>query len=164
MSTSKEKIIKFENKSGSTEELRQDSFSKNNESKFQSSSDNDMDFNSSNESDSYIFINQGDSFDNKKIINFFNNKIGPNKNKNVVEVNRDKNDKEFFIKAKGHDLCFYKVHKHTKIKDVIENYIQNENLDNNIKHNFIYDNRPIENLENTLDDLEIATLGIITTK
>ena len=124
MSTSKEKIIKFENKSGSTEELRQDSFSKNNESKFQSSSDNDMDFNSSNESDSYIFINQGDSFDNKKLINSFN-KIEPHKNKNVIKVNRDEHNKEFFIKAKGHDLCFYNVDKYTKIKDVIENYIQN---------------------------------------
>ena len=163
MSKAKEKIIRFENKSGSAEELKQDSFSMNNESKFQSSSNNDIIINSSNESNSYIFINQSDLFDNKKLINSFN-KIGPHNNKNVIEVNRDINNKEFFIKAKGHDLCFYKVHKYTKIKDVIENYIHKENLDNNIKLNFIYDNRPIENLENTLDDLEIATLGIITTK
>ena len=162
-----EEKMRYSNISGTPEEIKPGSSSMNSESKLQNSSSSNLVVNSQNESSPNCLKNQGDSYNSQKIHNFFKNSNQPftnSKNPKIIEIVRDANNKEFFIKAKNHDLYFYKVNKDTKIKDVIENYIQKENLEDNIINNFYYNEKRIENLENTIDELEINTLGIITTK
>ena len=81
-----------------------------------------------------------------------------------IKIERDKNLVEFFIKAKGHNLSFYKVNKDDIIKNVIEKYIQQQKLEENIKNNFFCGDKPIDNLEAKISDLKIKTLDIIIEK
>ena len=104
-----------------------------------------------NNSNSLNLINPDESFKNKE-------------KAKCIEITRDENCIEFFIKAKGHNFCFYKENKDIKIKNVIENYIQKQKLAENIKNNFFNGDKPIRNLDAKISDLEIKTLDIIIEK
>ena len=94
------------------------------------SSSSDLKIISESNSNSLSFSNQDKNYKNEEIKTM----IKDNKNEenqqmqNVIKIKREENDIEFFIKAKGHNLSFYKVDKDCVIKNVIENYIQKQKL------------------------------------
>ena len=56
------------------------------------------------------------------------------------------------------------MNKDDIIKNVIEKYIQQQKLEENIKNNFFCGDKPIDNLEAKISDLKIKTLDIIIEK
>ena len=56
------------------------------------------------------------------------------------------------------------MNKDDIIKNVIEKYIQQQKLEENIKNNFFNGDKPIRNLDAKISDLEIKTLDIIIEK
>ena len=61
-------------------------------------------------------------------------------------------------------MRLYQENINIKIKNVIENYIQEEKLDEDTKYKFFYNDKRIENLENTIGDLNITNLSVIIAK
>ena len=78
-----------------------------------------------------------------------------------IQIKRDNNSLCFLIRAFGHNIHFYQENKNTKIKNVIEKYFQKEKLNDDIKYKFYCNDNPIENLENTISELNLKTLDII---
>ena len=130
------------------------------------SSSSDLKINSESNSNSLSFSNQDKNYKNEEIKTMIkDNKNEENQQRqNVIKIKREENDIEFFIKAKGHNLSFYKVDKDCVIKNVIENYIQKQKLGENIKNNFFNGKKPINNLDAKISDLKIKPLDIIIEK
>ena len=130
------------------------------------SSSSDLKINSESNSNSLSFSNQDKNYKNEEIKTMIkDNKNEENQQRqNVIKIKREENDIEFFIKAKGHNLSFYKVDKDCVIKNVIENYIQKQKLGENIKNNFFCGDKLIDNLEAKISDLKIKPLDIIIEK
>ena len=130
------------------------------------SSSSDLKIISESNSNSLSFSNQDKNYKNDEIKRFLkDNKNEENQQKqNVIQIKREGNDIEFFIKAKGHNLSFYKVDKDCVIKNVIENYIQKQKLGENIKNNFFCGDKLIDNLDAKIIDLKIKPLDIIIEK
>ena len=130
------------------------------------SSSSDLKINSESNSNSLSFSNQDKNYKNEEIKTMIkDNKNEENQQRqNVIKIKREENDIEFFIKAKGHNLSFYKVDKDSVIKNVIENYIQKQKLGENIKNNFFCGDKLIDNLDAKISDLKIKPLDIIIEK
>ena len=130
------------------------------------SSSSDLKINSESNPNSLSFSNQDKNYKNEDIKRFIkDNKNEENQQRqNVIKIKREENDIEFFIKAKGHNLSFYKVDKDSVIKNVIENYIQKQKLGENIKNNFFCGDKLIDNLDAKISDLKIKPLDIIIEK
>ena len=130
------------------------------------SSSSDLKINSESNSNSLSFSNQDKNYKNEEIKTMIkDNKNEENQQRqNVIKIKREENDIEFFIKAKGHNLSFYKVDKDCVIKNVIENYIQKQKLGENIKNNFFCGDKLIDNLDAKISDLKIKPLDIIIEK
>ena len=130
------------------------------------SSSSDLKIISESNSNSLSFSNQDKNYKNEEIKTMIkNNKNEENQQRqNVIKIKREENDIEFFIKAKGHNLSFYKVDKDCVIKNVIENYIQKQKLGENIKNNFFCGDKLIDNLDAKISDLKIKPLDIIIEK
>ena len=130
------------------------------------SSSSDLKINSESNSNSLSFSNQDKNYKNEEIKTMIkDNKNEENQQrKDVIKIKREENDIEFFIKAKGHNLSFYKVDKDCVIKNVIENYIQKQKLGENIKNNFFCGDKLIDNLDAKISDLKIKPLDIIIEK
>ena len=130
------------------------------------SSSSDLKIISESNSNSLSFSNQDKNYKNEEIkIMIKDNKNEENQQmQNVIKIKREENDIEFFIKAKGHNLSFYKVDKDCVIKNVIENYIQKQKLGENIKNNFFCGDKLIDNLDAKISDLKIKPLDIIIEK
>ena len=154
--------IKFMDLSGSAEILQPNSVSISNESKIQdfSNSANSVGIiNSFSDSKSQILQNQDKSVNNRD-----KKDEDLKQNLSVIEINKEINSRSFFLKAKDCDMHFYQENINTKIKNVIENYIRDEKLDEDIKYKFFYNDKRIENLENTIGDLNITNLSVIIAK
>ena len=154
--------IRFMNVSGSSDILQQNSVSMSNESKiqdFSNSANSAGILNSFSDNKSQILQNQ-----DKSVNNSDKKEEELKQNLGVIEINKVVNSRSFFLKAKYCDMRFYQENVNTKIKNVIENYIQNEKLDEDIKYKFFYNNKRIENLENTIDDINIINLSVIIAK
>ena len=130
------------------------------------SSSSDLKIISESNSNSLSFSNQDKNYKNEEIKTMIkDNKNEENQQRqNVIKIKREENDIEFFIKAKGHNLSFYKVDKDCVIKNVIENYIQKQKLGENIKNNFFCGDKIIDNLDAKISDLKIKPLDIIIEK
>ena len=130
------------------------------------SSSSDLKIISESNSNSLSFSNQDKNYKNEEIKTMIkDNKNEENQQRqNVIKIKREENDIEFFIKAKGHNLSFYKVDKDCVIKNVIENYIQKQKLGENIKNNFFCGDKLIDNLDAKISDLKIKPLDIIIEK
>ena len=61
-------------------------------------------------------------------------------------------------------MIFYRENINTKIKVVIENYIKKEKLGESMKYKFFYNDKLIDDLEKTIAEIKITTLGVIITK
>ena len=110
-----------------------------------------------------IFENQSENFNERQFVKFFEK----NKKENIsqsLEIKNEENKKKFFIRVFGHELTLYIANEQTKIRDIIENYIKGENLNDELKYHFYYKDKRIENLENTIGDIKIEYLGIIENK
>ena len=129
--------------------------------------------NSSNESGNNYFINQGKNV-SEHAFGFLQNKKqreeqtkSPEnyKKAKIIELKKgDDNVKKFFIRVKGKDLCLYTVDVNTPIKEVIEKYIKTEKLNEEIKNNFYFKEKKIDDLEKTIGDLQIENLSVIESK
>ena len=154
--------IRFMDESGSSDVLQPNSVSMSNESKIQdfSNSANSVGIiNSFSDSRAQILQNQD------KSINTSDKKDEDLKqNLGVIEINKNINSRSFFLKAKDCDMRLYQENINIKIKNVIENYIQEEKLDEDTKYKFFYNDKRIENLENTIGDLNITNLSVIIAK
>ena len=156
--------IRCDNSNSSNGVINQKDPSIDKESVINSSSD--LKINSESNPNSLSFSNQDKNYKNDEIKRFLkDNKNEENQQKqNVIQIKKEGNDIEFFIKAKGHNLSFYKVDKDSVIKNIIENYIQKQKLGENIKNNFFCGDKLIDNLEAKLSDLKIKPLDIIIEK
>ena len=153
--------------SGSIEFLKPNSSSNQGESKIQDISNSCCVINVSSNNNSSNFLNPEKSVNNSDIKNVLKNeeKIPEIIEKeNIIEIKREKNTVGFFIKAKGEQVIYFHENINTKIKEPIEKYINAKNLEENVKYKFWYKDNPIENLENTINDLRIETLHFVIEK
>ena len=93
-----------------------------------------------------------------------NEQVEQNENIRVIEVKNSDNHIEFFLKASGHLPELYKVDKNTKIGDIIEKYINSINGKKELKNNFYFRDQLIDNLDRTILDLGITSLGFVVCK
>ena len=130
--------------------------------------DNSKYSNESKLSDSSSGVNNGSSSYNNGIINIsekVNNPIikaqlkNSNANPITIEINLDNNKIHFFIRILGYNLCHYQVNNNAKLKELIENYIEIENIDGK-KKDYYYCDKEIN--DQTIDQLEIENWSIIT--
>ena len=71
---------------------------------------------------------------------------------------------QFFIRAIGNGLICYEANINSIIGKYIEDYIRRENLNNEFKYKFFRGEKPIDNLNQTIKELEIENLDVISTK
>ena len=130
--------------------------------------DNSKYSNESKLSDSSSGVNNGSSSYNNGIINIsekVNNSIykaqlkNSNANPITIEINLDNNKINFFIRILGYNLCHYQVNNNAKLKELIENYIEIENIDGK-KKDYYYCDKEIN--DQTIGQLEIENWSIIT--
>ena len=93
-----------------------------------------------------------------------NEQVEQNENIRVIEIKNSDNHIEFFLKANGHLPELYKVDKNTKIGDIIEKYINSINGKKELKNNFYFRDQLIDNLDRTILDLGITSLGFVVCK
>ena len=93
-----------------------------------------------------------------------NEQVEQNENIRVIEVKNSDNHIEFFLKANGYLPELYKVDKNTKIGDIIEKYINSINGKKELKNNFYFRDQLIDNLDRTILDLGITSLGFVVCK
>ena len=93
-----------------------------------------------------------------------NEQVEQNENIRVIEIKNSDNHIEFFLKANGHLPELYKVDKNTKIGDIIEKYINSINGKKELKNNFYFRDQLIDNLDRTIFDLGITSLGFVVCK
>ena len=79
----------------------------------------------------------------------------------IIKIERDCEKIEFFVKAKGHAIVFYKEKPLTKIGEIINDYIKKVKGKEEIKNSFYYDDNLIKNLDETIGNLGITTLSFI---
>ena len=93
---------------------------------------------------------------------YFYEKEPENKTK-IIKISKNEEIIPFFIKAKGYKIKFYEVKKDTKIKNVIEDYIEEIKGKKDL-FSFTYDDIEINDINNTINDLNIKPLGFILSK
>ena len=93
-----------------------------------------------------------------------NEQVEQNENIRVIEIKNSDNHIEFFLKANGDLPELYKVDKNTKIGDIIEKYINSINGKKELKNNFYFRDQLIDNLDRTILDLGITSLGFVVCK
>ena len=82
-------------------------------------------------------------------------------NKNLIKIKKENNYIQFFLKARGHNPSLFKESLQTKIGDIIEKYIEIIGEKDEIKNSFFYREQKINNLESTIQELEITPLSFI---
>ena len=130
--------------------------------------DNSKYSNESKLSDSSSGVNNGSSSNNNSINNNCEKVSNPiitaqlknsNANPITIEINLDNNKINFFIRILGYNLCHYQVNNNAKLKELIENYIEIENIDGK-KKDYYYCDKEIN--DQTIGQLEIENWSIIT--
>ena len=88
------------------------------------------------------------------------------KNPKPVEILIDKRENyiQFFIRAIGNGLICYEANIDSIIGKYIEDYIKREHLNDEFKYKFFKGEKPIDNLNQTIKELEIENLDVISTK
>ena len=150
------------------EELKPETMSQNNnsnqnliESKIDSSSSgviNSASMSDNNNSNSMKVMNES--------IGMERDKLEDKKNPKPVEILIDNKENyiQFFIRAIGNGLICYEANINSIIGKYIEDYIRRENLNNEFKYKFFRGEKPIDNLNQTIKELEIENLDVISTK
>ena len=100
--------------------------------------------------------NNGEKVSNSIIIAQLKNS---NANPITIEINLDNNKIHFFIRILGYNLCHYQVNNNAKLKELIENYIEIENIDGKKKDYYFCDK---EINDQTIGQLDIENWSIIT--
>ena len=83
---------------------------------------------------------------------------------NVILIQKQKDEIQFFIHKKGYTPRIYKGKKCTKIREILKKYIENIGEKDEIINHFYYENKLIDNLDCTLDKLGIGNLDFISCK
>ena len=81
---------------------------------------------------------------------------------NVILIQKQKDEIQFFIHKKGYTPRIYKGKKCTKIRDILKKYIENIGEKDEIINHFYYENKLIDNLDCTIDKLGIGNLDFIS--
>ena len=102
--------------------------------------------------------NESDDENNKVINTEFS------EDNNVILIQKQKNEIQFFIHKKGYTPRLCKEKKDTKIRIIIDKYIKNIGEKEDIKNHFYFENKLIDNLDCTLNELGVHNLGFISCK
>ena len=81
-----------------------------------------------------------------------------------IIINRNDNKILIFIRVLGYNIAYHETNINTKIGEIIEKYINKNNLDEKLKDQFFIGEHRIYDLDKTLKDLEVSNLTIISTK
>ena len=81
-----------------------------------------------------------------------------------IIINRNDNKILIFIRVLGYNIAYHETNINTKIGEIIEKYINKNNLDEKLKEQFFIGEHRIYDLDKTLKDLEVSNLTIISTK
>ena len=118
-------------------------------------------------SSSEHIINSNNSNDSKKTDKNSNkdskiikNQIEPK----TIVINRNDDKILIFIRVLGYNMAYHEANINGKIGEIIEKYINKNNLDEKIKNHFFIGDKRIDNLDKTLKDLNVSNLTIIQTK
>ncbi len=87
-----------------------------------------------------------------------------NEANNVILIQRQKNEIQFFIHKKGYIPRICQEQKDTKIGVILDKFIKNIGEKKDIINYFYYDNKLIDNLDCTLSELGINNLALISCK
>ena len=87
-----------------------------------------------------------------------------NEANNVILIQRQKDEIQFFIHKKGYIPRICKEKKDTKIRDILDKFIKNIGEKEDIINHFYYENKLIVNLNCSLSELGINNLGFISCK
>ena len=118
-------------------------------------------------------INSASMSDNSNSMKMMNESVGmemdklkEKKNPKPIEIliNKKENYIQFFIRAIGNNLICYEANINSIIGKYIEDYVKRECLNDEIKNKFFKGEKPIDNLDKTIKELEIDNLDVISTK
>ena len=119
--------------------------------------DSEFNENENSKTEPYSKNEWDDENNDKKNIEF-------NEANNIILIQRQKNEIQFFIHKKGYTPRICKEKKDTKIRDILYKYIKNIGEKEEIINHFYYENKLIDNLDCTFIELGIHNLSFISCK